>query len=208
MPVNLPYLSSPGTIKTALDRIRAAATPERVTHDFVQTRLQMKGGTGASIPPFLKKIGFVNSDGSPSGIYHKFRNAQTAAAAIAEAVRLGYRELFEANEYCYDLGDRELHSLICQVTGAATDSSVARLTVSTFRNLRDLADFNAQSRSLDLVEESDRPTPLSIPTGTSENQSLGLNLSYTINLNLPATADQAVFNAIFRSLREHLLNGR
>jgi hypothetical protein len=34
---------------------------------------------------------------------------------------------------------------------------------------------------------------------------LGLNLSYTINLNLPATSDQAVFNAIFKSLKEHLI---
>jgi len=33
----------------------------------------------------------------------------------------------------------------------------------------------------------------------------GLHLSYTINLNLPATSDVAVFNAIFKSLKEHLL---
>ena len=33
----------------------------------------------------------------------------------------------------------------------------------------------------------------------------GLRLGYTINLNLPATTDIAVFNAIFKSLREHLL---
>ncbi len=33
----------------------------------------------------------------------------------------------------------------------------------------------------------------------------GLNLSYTINLHLPATSEVAVFNAIFKSLREHLL---
>jgi hypothetical protein len=32
-----------------------------------------------------------------------------------------------------------------------------------------------------------------------------LSLGYTINLNLPATSDIAVFNAIFKSLREHLL---
>jgi hypothetical protein len=36
-------------------------------------------------------------------------------------------------------------------------------------------------------------------------QSLGLNLGYTINLNLPATSDPAVFNAIFKALKEHLL---
>ena len=36
-------------------------------------------------------------------------------------------------------------------------------------------------------------------------RTLGMNLSYTINLNLPATTDVAVFNAIFKSLKEHLL---
>jgi hypothetical protein len=34
---------------------------------------------------------------------------------------------------------------------------------------------------------------------------IGFNLGYTINLNLPATSDPAVFNAIFKSLKEHLL---
>jgi hypothetical protein len=32
-----------------------------------------------------------------------------------------------------------------------------------------------------------------------------MNLSYTINLNLPPSTDPEVFNAIFRALREHLL---
>jgi hypothetical protein len=32
-----------------------------------------------------------------------------------------------------------------------------------------------------------------------------INLGYTINLQLPATSDIAVFNAIFKSLREHIL---
>ena len=37
------------------------------------------------------------------------------------------------------------------------------------------------------------------------NEGIGLNLAYTINLNLPATSDIAVFNAIFKSLKENLL---
>ena len=49
--------------------------------------------------------------------------------------------------------------------------------------------------------------PPGLPAPHSNNGHVGLNLSYTINLNLPATADQAVFNAIFRSLKEHLLSG-
>ncbi|THF50874.1 DUF5343 domain-containing protein [Allorhizobium terrae] len=207
MAANLPYLASPGSIKIALEKIKTAATPERVTQEFIKTKLQIKGGTGTAIPPFLKKIGLVNSDGSPSPLYHKFRNSKTAGAAIAEAIKAGYREMFDVNEYCYDMNDIDLQSLVCQVTGAAADSPVAKLTVATFKNLKIFADFNIAHKSPDLVQEAEpfSNTPYSQPP--TQDRSLGLNLSYTINLNLPATTDQAVFNAIFRSLREHLLNG-
>ena len=57
MAENLPYLASPGSIKTALDKIRVAATPDRVTVDFVLTKMDIKGGTGRAILPFLKKSG-------------------------------------------------------------------------------------------------------------------------------------------------------
>lgn len=63
MESSLPYVPSPGSVKTALDRIRQAATPDRVTRDFVTTNLNIKGGTGAALIPFFKKIGLVNSDG-------------------------------------------------------------------------------------------------------------------------------------------------
>jgi hypothetical protein len=41
--------------------------------------------------------------------------------------------------------------------------------------------------------------------GRIERLPAGVNLGYTINLHLPATSDIAVFNAIFKSLREHIL---
>ncbi len=46
MPISLPYLASPGSIKTAFERIRLAATPDRVTGDFISTKIQIKGGAG------------------------------------------------------------------------------------------------------------------------------------------------------------------
>jgi hypothetical protein len=36
-------------------------------------------------------------------------------------------------------------------------------------------------------------------------EEVGMNLSYTINLNLPPSPDPEVFNAIFKALKEHLL---
>jgi len=208
---NLPYVASPGSIKTALEKIRSAATPERVTKDFVTTVLQIKGGTGGNIPPFFKRIGFVGSDGAPTDLYKRFRNPATGGAAVADAIRLGYKDLIQANEYFYRLSDKELLALIVQVTGVEADNRAAALTLSCIKALKAFASFDGAS----VAEEEVQPPPPNqyaqglsgLPAPHSSNTQVGLNLSYTINLNLPATADQAVFNAIFRSLKEHLLSG-
>jgi Family of unknown function (DUF5343) len=87
--ISLPYLAAPGSIKTALERIRNAATPDRVTGDFMITKLQIKGGTGAALVPFLKKIGFVASDGTPTELYKRFRNPSLGGTAVADAIKQG-----------------------------------------------------------------------------------------------------------------------
>lgn len=206
----LPYLASPGSVKTGLERIRAAATPERVTTDFVTTKLQIKGGTGAALIPFFKKIGLVASDGAPTELYKRFRNPSIGGVAIADAIRFGYSPLKQVNEYFYELSDQDLTNLILQVTGLDHDNQVAKLIFSTLKGLKTFADF--KSPGADEAADSKELTP---PPAVSDNSirinmpaassRLGMNLSYTINLNLPATSDQAVFNAIFKSLKEHLI---
>lgn len=203
----LPYLASPGSIKTGLERIRAAATPERVTGDFITTKLQIKGGTGLALIPFLKKIGFVGSDGSPTELYKRFRNPSIGGTAVADAIKLAYRPLKDVNEYFYELPDPDLSNLILQVTGLDHDNQVAKLVFSTLKSLKQFADFKTtvldeESKSKELAT-TNQELPTLPAAGTS---AVGLNLSYTINLNLPATPDQAVFNAIFKSLKEHLLS--
>jgi hypothetical protein len=207
----LPYLASPGSIKNALEKIRQAATPDRVTRDFVTTKLGIKGGTGFALIPYLKKIGMINADGTPSDLYKKFRNTSTGGAAIASAIKKGYDKLSQVNEYFYDLNDKDLQSLIVQVTGAESNSSVAKQVFMTFKALKVFANF--ENLTTPIEEDGAEPAPRSslvpmeVPQSRhSQSREIGLNLSYTINLNLPASTDQAVFNAIFRSLKEHLLS--
>ena len=85
---------------------------------------------------------------------------------------------------------------------------------NTFNALKKLADFE----SAEDVEEPEAPgvsdksqageavqLPVRSSARANEDQVEGINLSYTINLNLPTTTDIEVFNAIFKSLRDHLL---
>jgi hypothetical protein len=204
----LPYVATPGNVTKALNAIQNAATPDKVTQDFVKTVLKIPGGSGNQMTTFLKRVGFVASDGIPTAIYKKFRNSATAGLAAAEAIRSGYSELYRRNEYMHALSDRELKGLVVEATGNAPESRSVALTVSTIQKLKEFADFQAQepaksdlpARLPPHSAHEERPPPLELPPS-----GLGLNLGYTINLNLPATTDINVFNAIFKSLRDNLL---
>jgi hypothetical protein len=207
MAESVPRLAAPGSIRTALEKIANAATPERVTGDFVQTVLGIKGGTGAAIIPFLKKIGMVASDGTPSELYKQYRNRSTGGAAIAAAIKSGYKKLGDVNEYFYKLDDADLKALIVQVTGNTKDSSLVNQTFLTLKNLKSFANFDStlENKTAVMATIPERPEAVANQQMPNSGSGLGLNLSYTINLNLPATSDQAVFNAIFRSLKEFLI---
>lgn len=74
--------------------------------------------------------------------------------------------------------------------------------LGSFKALKAFADFSAEPASApDTPSDEVEAGGASIagrPPG-------GINLGYTMNLHLPPTSDVAVFNAIFKSLREHLL---
>lgn len=213
MAENLPYSTSIGTLENILEKIKTASVPERFTQDFVKTKLAMKGGSAASCIPFLKKMGFVASDGTPTESYREFRNPAKSRIAVGRAFKKLYERLYEMNEYVHDVSDNEALGLIVECTGGEKDAAATKYTLATFNMLRKLSDFdslaNAEVES-NISEPHHKPVvemPL-IPQSLSHshsNATKGINLSYTINLNLPATKDVEVFNAIFKSLKNHLL---
>lgn len=209
MAAAFPYIVSPGLIAKILEKITEARRPERFTQDFLETKLGFSGGSAMQMIPLLKRIGFLASDGVPTAIYDRFRNADTRDDAMAEGLRAGYKELFDANEYAHELTKEKLSALITQLTGAEKDSRATRATVATFHNLKQFADFDRKPVERAVVVRDDPPpaqTPPSPPVQPPSN--VDLKLSYTINLNLPESTNPEVFNAIFKSLKEHLLTER
>src|SRR5205807_6834674 len=208
----LPYVTATGNIERALKGMKAAATPESVSQDFVKTILGIKGGSGNQITAYLKKIGFATADGTPTDVYKKFRNTATEGWAAAQALKTGYAPLYVRNEYMHKLSDDDLKGLIVEETGAEQDSNVVQLVIACIKHLKKFAKWDtAPIEDKEEKQTSEALPQSSLPqqqlTTLPATQRLGLNLGYTINLNLPATSDPAVFNAIFRALKEHLLKG-
>jgi hypothetical protein len=196
----IPYVTAYGALTKALEKIKEASTPDRFTQDFLATKLGLKGGSPKPVIPFLKRTGFLGSDGTPTSLYKRFRNPAQSGQAAAEALRHGYTPLYEVNEYAHDLSDADLKGLVVQVSGLKGDSSTTKAIIGSFKALKSFADFDAA-----VVETQEEAGATDILAPPVDEQLGSIKLGYTINLNLPATSDVAVFNAIFKSLREHLL---
>jgi hypothetical protein len=200
----LPYVVAYGNITKVLNKVKTASTPPRFTQDFLATKLDMKGGSATPVIPYLKRTGFLGSDGVPTELYKRFRNPAQAGAAAAQALKAGYPSLYEANEYIHSASDTELQGIVVQVTGLEAKSRVVKSVVASFRALQAFADFSTEAD--EPVETRSGDDMEALGGGDDQGQLPGrVNLGYTINLHLPPTSDVAVFNAIFKSLREHLL---
>ena len=208
----LPYMVSVGLIPKILEKIQNAKRPERFTQDFLETKLGHSGGSARPIIPLLKRMGFLGTDGVPTVLYDQFRNPETQGFAVAEGMKKAFTELFDRNEYIYDLSRDKLTGQVIEITGGTKDDSRTKAIVGTFSALKELADFEGEEPQNLVSEQKSEVVPSIQPSNNTEDipstpnkENIELRVGYTINLNLPETNDPEVFNAIFRALRDNLL---
>jgi hypothetical protein len=195
-----PYVNGYGGIPKLFAAIREAAVPPKFTQDFLSDVLNLKSSSYRAMIPLMKKLGFIDPGNVPTQAYRDVRDAAQAGRVIAARMREAYRMLFNANEYIYKVDKPTLTAKLRSILGAGEDDANIQYVAGTFTELSKMAAWDG----------SPAPKP-SLPTDPRQDvpgdrKELGkIGLSYTINLNLPATTDIEVFNAIFKSLRENLL---
>jgi Family of unknown function (DUF5343) len=211
MPEYPPYVNAYNGIPKLFEKITAAAVPPKFTVDFLNTVLDLKSSSFRAMIPLLKRLGFLDAANTPTQAYKDFRESSSSGAVMADRLRVAYSLLFKANEYAWKLPKPELMSKLRSLTGAAEDDANIQYVASTFLELAKLARWEGGPL---------RPKPTGVEVqgalgaggggfdrgnGGGDELEGGLRLGYTINLNLPATTEIEVFNAIFKSLRENLL---
>lgn len=209
-----PYVSSTGLLQELLKKIQEAPPPPRFNQDYLFSNLKFKK-SGSTLPfiPFLKRLGFISSDGTPTDIYKKFRNPdkKVSGQAMAQAFGVAYADLYSRNEYWYKLQNNDLKNFLVEVLEVEPKNGALGMLIRTIETLKPYANFDAPSID-EIVDESEtievknsKTEPADKPDKRKHSDIDGINLSYTINLNLPETSDIKVFDAIFKSLKENLL---
>jgi hypothetical protein len=202
-----PYVNAYGNVPRLFDAIKSASVPPKFTNDFMQTVLGLKSTSYRAMIPLLKRLGFLDPGSVPTQAYRDFRDDSLSGAVMAERIKEAYADLYAANEYAHRLGKDEITSKLKTLTGAAADDSVIPNVAGTFSNLVRLAKFDGgkPSKKGDGVPPAKREEDRTRLEGDKAFAGR-LGISYTINLNLPATTEIEVFNSIFKSLKQHILN--
>jgi Family of unknown function (DUF5343) len=202
----IPYSTSPGILKKALELIIPAERPDKFGPDYMATILTLTGGGARAVPPLLKKMQFIGTDGTPTLLYSRFKTGNGRAQAAYDGLKNAFGELFRRNEYIHKADENAVKDTIVEITGLKKSDPIVRLMYSTFDAVRnfiigDVSGITENNRA----EIGDDIGGVQTRSDGAAVSALTLGLSYQINIVLPETENVAVFNAIFRSLRDNLL---
>ena len=208
------YTLKPGSVTAYFEAMLDAEAPERFTVRFLES-LEFKSINDRLWIGVLKELGFVDTDGVPKDRYYEFLDRSQSAKVVAEGVGEAYSGLFAVNKNAQDLSAEDVkNKLRTLYKGAKKDNLINRIA-STFAALCEFADFSSP-RSVEPRKEEKKPTA---DLKKKENEkstkakeameSGGVtldSLQYHINIVLPESRHQAVYDALFKSLRDHLGN--
>lgn len=200
MDVTNAYMYSVKDLPQMFESIQKAQVPPRFTHEFLRT-LGFKGTNDRAFINILKGLGMLDSNSVPTKAYGEYRDKKNAKAVLARQLREAYRGLFLANDGAQDLPMEEIKGKLATLTGK--DETVLKKMATTFKALAGLADF---AKAVPTLEDTAVEEPVESPAlERIASKPSSLAFSHTVYINLPATRDIAVYDAIFKSIREHLL---
>jgi hypothetical protein len=204
------YTLKPNAVPAYFDAILDAQPPERFSLRFLEN-LGFTSTNDRLFIGILKDLGFLNRDGAPQQRYFDFLDRTRAKQVLADGIREAFSDLFAINVQAQDFTlDQARNKLRTLYAGKKTDLVVGNIA-KTFRALCEYADFSAPASPKladtppSAEKAAEQPHPEKHEKSDGHLSAIRVSgLQYHINIVLPDTRDQAVYDAIFKSLREHL----
>ena len=206
------YMTSVKNVPAIMEKIIEGTAPTKFSAEHLKS-LGFVTSSDRSIIPVLKDLGFLGADGTPTQRYHNYRNPARSEMILGEALKEAYEDLFHINAYPTD-SDRAAIEGKFRSTHNVKERVAQQMAMTFFAFLK-LADIShspteipiekkEQKSKSELSKPKSETPKLDIPY--SINESRTLHLRYNIEVHLPATKDIEVYNAIFKSLKENLLD--
>ena len=205
------YLVTTKNLDAIFAALLSAKAPASLTTGFLKT-LGFTSSNDSLYIRVFKDLGLIDSANAPTDKYFRFLDQSESKKVIAECIEEAYSDLFAINKKAYELTEADIKNKFKTLTQGSKEDNILGLMAKTFKALCDYADWskspvNKPSLSVDKKEEK-KSDPLGEklhePILISKEQ-IKPSLNYNIQIHLPDTRDAAVYDAIFKSLKEHLL---
>lgn len=183
--------------------IREGTAPEKFNQQYL-VDIGFGGSNYRVLIPLLKELGFLTADGAPTERYRDYLDASRSRQVLGQAVTQAYSDLFTISK-SPTKADREKLAGKFKSTFNLSDLQAER-AANTFIALVEISDITGEG-TVEIVKEAapiDPVSNISAVTGASNGGRI-IGLKYDIAIHLPPTKDIEVYNAIFKSLREHLV---
>jgi hypothetical protein len=200
------YLTSVKKLEGMLNAIQSAQAPPKFSQAFLEG-LGFKSSADRLIINVLKALGFLTADGAPTDRYFRFLDQTQGRRVLAEGLQDAYADLYQLNREAHKMGRTELKGKLKTLTQGQVSDSVVDKMAMTFESLGKLADFSGPAAPpMHGAPGDEVETTLDDDAG-ARLPAIGLGgLVYNIELHLPESRDPAVYDALFRSLKSHLLS--
>jgi hypothetical protein len=201
MPLTNAYVLPVTRIPEIFKKIQDGQALERLTNQLLKD-WGFTSTNDRAFMPLLKALGFLTQDGKPTSRYLEYRDHSKSKQLLGQAVREAYADIFLIKEHPTSADRQAVEGKFKSFHNAS--DNVASLMAKTFYALLPLADLSSKAPvSPTLAQLTPEKTNVKIESTSKVVTSPSLH--YNIQIHLPATKDVEVLNAIFKSLKEHLL---
>jgi len=199
------YLTQTKNLGAILKAIRGAQAPDKFSVRFLE-QLEFKSTNDRNVIGVLKGLNFLDDSGTPRQRYFDYLDDTQHKAAMGQAIQEAYGDLFKVNSKAHEMPQTDVKAKLKTLTQGTKSEAVLIKMAMTFVALCKEATFGTAPAARKPLEEQHIEKPDEKKGAKHhEDEKRPMTLSYVINIELPPTRDQAVYDAIFKSLREHIL---
>lgn len=207
------YLQTTKNLQSIINSVISAKAPERFTNKFLED-LGFKSSNDRLYIGLFKALGLLDENSAPTSRYHQLLDQAETGKVLAVGIQEAYEDLFALRKDAQKLTIDEVKGKLKTLTQGQKSDNIINLMANTFRALCDIADWSnsalLQSHSNDsstdsTIQKTESHSSQEQSTEGISGNSNKMSLHYNIQIHLPETTNMAVYDAIFQSLKKHLM---
>ena len=212
--MNYPYSTSTGSISKILEKLQSIGKPSKADSKWLSS-IGITKSSEQRILIILKFLGFTEKNGTPTDLWTSFRSKLNGKKVLGNAIKQAYKELYDI----YPNAETSTKEELTDFFSTRTDAGNLALshTVNTFKQLAAYAEFdglvvneltdNAEGPEVELPKPSEmKSSSISETLTKTISNKNGITINLNIQLTVPETTDEKIYDKFFESMKKHLLS--